>query len=419
MRDLLTVHRLDELRKAGVTALKIEGRLKTAAWVRQAVSLYKRALAGEDAGELAKAAEALGDYTGRASTCGYLDAQRDALTGLAAGRGGEGGGIGDWGLGIGAPDSGDSGCPSPSNPQSLIPNPSPSATYDLEINVEPKGIVCRCTCAGHRVEWTLPKTVVRRQYKAVPIAELFDRLDGETVQKHTLGHRATSDPEFLLVPRAANAVIDRIAGVIRQARKKPDELVRIELPAAVEELLEKDQPSEANRLALGEGPDRVRLEPRMVASLLRNVRPSGIIVEGLATPALRKALAAAEGVPLVVALPQVFFEGDLARGPLAPAGVQGGPARGRGQQLGRLALGAASRRAHGERSRPAGAQLTGGAGAQGAGRPLRHGVDGGGSPAVGGTHCPLAGPVLDRGPWPAAAGDDARPAAGRPDRQGL
>jgi len=86
MRDLSTIHRLDDLRKAGVWSLKIEGRLKTAAWVGQAVSLYRRALAGEDPRELAEAAEALGAYTGRESTCAYLDAQRDRLTGLAAGR---------------------------------------------------------------------------------------------------------------------------------------------------------------------------------------------------------------------------------------------------------------------------------------------------------------------------------------------
>jgi hypothetical protein len=188
-------------------------------------------------------------------------------------------------------------------------------TYDLEITVEPKGIVCRCTCDVRRVEWTLPKTVVRRQHKAVPIADLFDRLDAETVQRHTLGLRATNDPEFLLVPRAANAMIDRIAGIIRQAQKRPDELVRIELPAAVHEILEQDQPSGANRLALGAGPDRVRLEPRMVASFVSNVRPGGVlgamIVEGLTARALGKALAAAGGVPLVVALPQVFFEDDL------------------------------------------------------------------------------------------------------------
>ncbi len=48
-----------DLRRAGVTALKIEGRLKTADWVGQAVRLYRRAMEGEDAAELVEAAKAL------------------------------------------------------------------------------------------------------------------------------------------------------------------------------------------------------------------------------------------------------------------------------------------------------------------------------------------------------------------------
>jgi len=313
MRDLSTIGRLDDLRKAGVRALKIEGRLKTAAWVGQAVSLYKRALAGEDPRELAKAAEALGAYTGRENTCAYLDAERGRLTGLAAGRTGD---PSETEVGWGEAKR----SPSDAKPGEAGAAPQPTSagqavtdlpTYDLEINVEAKGIACRCTCAGHSVEWTLPKTVIHRRHKAVPIEDLFARLDAETIQHHSLGRRATNDPEFLLVPRAANAMIDRIAAVIRQAGKKTDELVRVELPAGIRELLEKDEPSGANRLVLGDNPDRVRLELRSVAAFVRSVRPGGVIVEGLTAASLKKALAAAGGVPLVVALPAVFFEDDI------------------------------------------------------------------------------------------------------------
>ena len=44
MKDLSLIDRLAELRQAGVTGLKIEGRLKNAAWVRRAVGLYRKAL---------------------------------------------------------------------------------------------------------------------------------------------------------------------------------------------------------------------------------------------------------------------------------------------------------------------------------------------------------------------------------------
>jgi len=65
MKDLALIHRLDDLRAAGVAALKIEGRMKTADWVSQAVGLYRRALAGENLATLQAEIEALGAYTGR------------------------------------------------------------------------------------------------------------------------------------------------------------------------------------------------------------------------------------------------------------------------------------------------------------------------------------------------------------------
>jgi len=319
MRDLSTIHRLDDLRKAGVWSLKIEGRLKTAAWVGQAVSLYRRALAGEDPRELAEAAEALGAYTGRESTCAYLDAQRDRLTGLAAGRAPaaeEECGTAACATAVAQPPSAvPQGQPqAQAQPGAAVPQEEPvpdGPTYDLEINVEARGIVCRCSCAGFSADWTLPKTVIHRRHKAVSVEDLFARLDAETVARHTLGRRATSDPAFLLVPRAANAMIDEIGAVIRRACKKSDELVRIELPGAVRDLLEKDEPSGANRRALGDDPDRARLELRSLGSLVRSARPEGVIVEGLTVASLKKAIAVSSGVPLVVALPPVFFEDEI------------------------------------------------------------------------------------------------------------
>ena len=92
MKDLSLVQRLDELRAAGVAALKIEGRMKTADWVSQAVGLYRRALAGADVEQLAAQAEALGAYTGRQLTYGYLDGDYDDLTGTAGREAAEPGG---------------------------------------------------------------------------------------------------------------------------------------------------------------------------------------------------------------------------------------------------------------------------------------------------------------------------------------
>jgi putative protease len=74
MHDLSTVRRLDALRRTGLSALKIEGRLKSADWVRRAVSLYRRALDGRigDRDDLDQEVRELGEYTGRAMTCAMI-----------------------------------------------------------------------------------------------------------------------------------------------------------------------------------------------------------------------------------------------------------------------------------------------------------------------------------------------------------
>ena len=38
----------------------------------------------------------------------------------------------------------------------------PGPTFDLSIFVEPQGILCQFHCEGRSLEWTMPRTVVRR-----------------------------------------------------------------------------------------------------------------------------------------------------------------------------------------------------------------------------------------------------------------
>ncbi|MCQ2397466.1 MAG: U32 family peptidase [Lentisphaeria bacterium] len=67
MKDLCLVDELPELSRLGVVSLKIEGRLKSAQWVNQAVSLYRKAKnASAGLTELREEASSLGAYTGRA-----------------------------------------------------------------------------------------------------------------------------------------------------------------------------------------------------------------------------------------------------------------------------------------------------------------------------------------------------------------
>lgn len=340
MRDLGTIHRLDELRQAGVAALKIEGRLKNADWVRRAVGLYRRALDGEDGAALVHEATALGAYTGRLLTCGYLDGQRDELTGLA-GRGAvpaasapdeaavwpadaEGEPAFPVALATG-PDA-EASCgfqdreeESPADTwetaeddeSPLAPGRGGQGTYELEILTTDKSIACRCTCRDRTESWTMPKTVVRRAHKAVPVGRLLEHLGETPVDGCQLRRAMTDDPDYLLVPRAANALVGHISGVLRRARKVREEPLPVELPPAVLELLEKGEPNPANRRPLDGPPDRARLDADAVDAFIQEVRPDAVIVEGCTAENLRAVHLACRRVPLIVALPPVLFEDEI------------------------------------------------------------------------------------------------------------
>lgn len=290
MRDLATVHRLADLRAAGVTALKIEGRLKTAEWVGKAVRLYRRGLEGQPPEALLAEAAELGAYTGRAMTCGYLDSAREQLTGIARRERSE---------------TADDAAEPKIEQEDLGPS------YDFHLDVGQRAIACRLECNERTFEWSIPKTVVRRPEKAMTVDRLFQFLESSPIRGHQLGRGSTNDPEFLLVPRAGNALVDRISNSIRLALKAPDNLVRVELPEAVENLLAKAKPSTDNVRPLGSKPDRARLEARAVGEFLRQTRPAGVIVEGLTAGSVERAAEVCGKTPLVVALPQVFFEDEL------------------------------------------------------------------------------------------------------------
>lgn len=274
MNDLAAVDRLAELARAGVTAVKIEDRLKNAEWVGRAVRLYRRAIDHPDSDPAALRAEA-------AALDGDSGREPDDTE----------------------PDEADA-----EGASSL----RPGMPYDFEMLVQPQGIVCSCSCGGRREEWTIPKTVVRRAQKAIAIGRLLEHLRELTLQDCRLGRASTNDPDFLLVPRAANALIDRISAVLRMARKTPDQLVRVALPEPVQALLEKTEPHPENRLPLGEEADRVRLDAQGVASFLKQVRPEGgVIAEAVVLGRVGRLKEICGELPLSVALPSVFFEEDL------------------------------------------------------------------------------------------------------------
>ncbi len=78
----------------------------------------------------------------------------------------------------------------------------------------------------------MPKSVVRRAYKAVPVDRVFDLLGAGPIIGYQLREAATNDPKFLLVPRAVNALTDRVTKALRQVQKA----LKAEAAALSEEL---------------------------------------------------------------------------------------------------------------------------------------------------------------------------------------
>jgi len=314
MKDLSLASRLAELRAAGVAALKIEGRMKTADWVAQAVNLYRRALAGEDVEQLAAQVDALGAYTGRQLTCGYLDGDYGELTGAsgrerraaAAERSAES--DADTEDGFGAEDASDADDePAPGRRPR-----SDRATYELDIDVLPQGIVCRCHYMGETTEWTMPRTVVHRPHKAVAIGNLLDFLAAQQVQGCELVRGATNEPGFLMVPRKVNELSTRIAKALQHRQKVHTRLQQTEVPEAIQAIFDSCERHPSNRTPLGQPPHRARLEADAVEAFLAAVRPEGVIVEGLTADRVKAMRSLCRRVPLIVALPPVFFEAEVA-----------------------------------------------------------------------------------------------------------
>jgi putative protease len=279
MHDLSVISRIEELTSAGVRALKIEGRLKTAAWVRSAVSLYRRAIdRAAPPEELAREAEALGAYTGRRLTSGYLDGSRGALTGVS-GR----------------------------ERASLATEPERPSGYSLVIEVG-KRIECRFRWGDTSDAWELSRAEIKRPEKAVAVGKLLDLLRAESIDRVTAGELSTNEPSALLVPRSVNAISDRVGAAVRRALRSRKELDS-PLRASVQDLLKAADGPPGGRAAAR--PDRARLSSDQVEVFLSSVQPGGgIVVEGLDVASLVALAARRSKTSVVAALPSVFFEDE-------------------------------------------------------------------------------------------------------------
>jgi hypothetical protein len=143
------------------------------------------------------------------------------------------------------------------------------------------------------------------------VGQVLAYLEQFPVAGCALRRGTTDDTDFLMVPRATNALVAKLSTVIQHARKVREREFNVEMPRWLLAALEAAPPSPANRHPLGDPPDRARLDATAVAGFVTQVRPEAAIVEGITAETLRDVQRACQRVPLIVVLPAVFFEADL------------------------------------------------------------------------------------------------------------
>ncbi len=241
MYDLCLAERIAELRDCGVRSLKIEGRLKTPAWVSQAVSLYRQALHESCPAEvLRQQAAALGDYTGRQLTPAFFAGIRRGITGESARR--SSGGVRSGGEGI--------------------TESAPTDSVQISITEdERQGTLWLFSYHGHEQSLRIPPQNVVVPKRAVRLSEIQGRLAAVVPKSCPPWYFCSELLAAKLLPRRCAAdVVSFFGEFLRDCQRSREGTVRIPLPKEINAFLEcRPAACRSNRRTLGEESDNVRL----------------------------------------------------------------------------------------------------------------------------------------------------------------
>ncbi|HOG50253.1 MAG TPA: U32 family peptidase [Lentisphaeria bacterium] len=253
MHDLCLISHLDDLSAAGVASLKIEGRLKSPAWVAQAVSLYRHAAdKTESPATLRDEADSLGEYTGRMMTNGYFTANRHDLTAPSA-------------------------RPATDKPHAPEPEtPSQNSDSGLTITVTDDGqgaTLWTFTRGNDTITHRTPRQRIANPRRAINLAAVVDNMRGllPSSEEATLTMTPAELAEKLLPRQAGNAAVDALASFLRHSQKESDGIIRgMALPPEIAAIIAPaTKPCPANCRTLGQRPDRCRLTMRQFLAIGR------------------------------------------------------------------------------------------------------------------------------------------------------
>lgn len=289
MYDLGAVELLPQLKKAGVNSLKIEGRLKNAAWVEKAVGVYKAARDGGDLQQLAKEARELGAYSGRKLTHNFLDGKVDEMCG---------------------PNGRVAKATVDREAHVEVPDKLPP--YDFLVEVTEHAIECKAVWQNQEACFSLKKSKPGK--KSYTLGEVVELAVESEVQGLKVNHCEVNEPELAVPPRMLKHLEVELSRHLRSWSKSTVKKVReVVLSDEVQHLLSKPKHHRKNKLALGSAPTTVRIEAAQVSSVLAQLSlMKGVIIEGLTAEQLQELPADTRPAHLTIALPPVFYEKDIA-----------------------------------------------------------------------------------------------------------
>ena len=294
MFDLCLADRLPELAACGVHSLKIEGRLKSPAWVRQAVTLYRQAREGIlDKNTLETQAAELGAYSGRQLSSAFFSGIRSNITGES-----------------GRP----AGLPIPTT------DPAPVKRNCLRLTLrsdERQSVFWDFNRNEREETLRIPPQRITSPKRAISIQAMLDALSSQPGSP-TMEITCPDELREKLLPRRCQKTVqDALNDFLRRAGKEAEGTVRINLPAELNAFLEQSTPRcRKNHLTLGDTPDRIRIgisELPWFRNYARN-HPVSIIFSCIPStddqdlPVLLEELAPCLAA---IALPQVLYEDQL------------------------------------------------------------------------------------------------------------
>ncbi len=295
MHDLSLLEKIEDLKTAGVKALKIEGRLKSPEWVAKAVGIYRRAIDHGVDDSLRKEVLSLGEYTGRSLTDGYIDGCRKCLTG----------------------DSGRVAKSAGESEPEMIKKTEVSEddiVYRIEVKEDGGKLVWLFRYRNLTREISMTLSTVRNEKRAISLREIGDSFALVPVQGLMLGSFSAHNDAMVVPKSMLGKVNAELSSFLHFAKKEPETKVRINLPENVSDILNvKSLPdNEVNRCNLGGNPDTARISGLEKSCEFHLKYPvARLIMDQMDSNGVIKFMAENKNCIPVIALPPVFYEGDI------------------------------------------------------------------------------------------------------------